>query len=360
MNIEVPDYCKNLGAAGQSGSFDWNYTSIPQESLNNREIAVARGHVLGGSTSVNCMIMTRGPSDDYDKIAEITQDDSWTWDNLQDFLKRNEKFGAPVDNRDYSNEYVPDAHGYEGPLDVVPRNYIHELDSYIQAAGNEVGGDLTYNNDMNTGDVLGFGWVQFAIDNGTRGDAGTEFLGNEFENRDGLSVLLDHRVSRLYPTGDNTFKTVEFTPDNGQTWINATAKTAVVLSAGSVNTPNILMHSGIGEKNMLEAAGIPVLHELPSVGKNWTEQPSTRLEYKVDSTDTEDELLRNQTLAQQVEARWNTTKDGVLSMGPLEGIAWLRNPEDADIEDPSSGPGTPHFELYVWVSCDLNESRSTC
>jgi choline dehydrogenase-like flavoprotein len=97
-----------MGAAGNTHLYDWNFTTIPQPSLNNREIPFARGHIVGGSSSVSklllmplkgsmalilifvidCMIYTRGSADDYDKMAEISGEEAWTWENLVPYMKR--------------------------------------------------------------------------------------------------------------------------------------------------------------------------------------------------------------------------------------------------------------------------------
>jgi hypothetical protein len=134
-----------------------------------------------------------------------------------------------------------------------------------------------------------------------------------------------------------------------ETFWNITANRAVVLSAGVVGSPRILLYSGIGPSDVLSPVGIETLYELPSVGKNITEQPGCRLEFRVNSTDTEDTVIRNDTLDAQLLEQWNETRTGFLSMGPLNPIAWLRLPDDAPVEDPSTGPNTPHYELFAWV-----------
>lgn len=128
----------------------------------------------------------------------------------------------------------------------------------------------------------------------------------------------------------------------------------VVLSAGAIGTPHILMLSGIGPKEVLTHLGITTLVDLPSVGQNLTDHPLIQTHFLVNSTKTFDDVLRNETLAQQAFAQWNTTRQGLFA-GPSGGtIGFLRLPSDSPLlsrfGDPASGPHSPHIELIFAVS----------
>jgi choline dehydrogenase-like flavoprotein len=127
-----------------------------------------------------------------------------------------------------------------------------------------------------------------------------------------------------------------------------------VLSAGVVGSPRILLNSGIGPAEELKAIGITPEHDLPSVGKNVTEQPSTRFEYLVNAVDTQDTPKRSAEIWQERLDQWKNSKQGPLVNQPINTIGWFRLPEDDPIlqkyPDFAAGPTSPHYEIYVWVS----------
>ena len=134
----------------------------------------------------------------------------------------------------------------------------------------------------------------------------------------------------------------------------------MILSAGSIGTPHILMHSGIGDAQDLTALGITPVHNLPSVGRNLTDHPIVRVSWLVNSTKTFDDAERNATLASEEFDQWNTTRTGLLVDPVSSQLGWLRLPENSPIlqnfEDPSAGPLSAHFELLFtvgWISPHL-------
>jgi choline dehydrogenase-like flavoprotein len=134
-----------------------------------------------------------------------------------------------------------------------------------------------------------------------------------------------------------------------------TASKELVLSAGSIGTPTILMHSGIGDSTELSTLGITPLHNLPSVGKNLTDHPLLGTSYSVNTTDTPDDIVRNATLTAFYERQWNVTRTGPFSSSSGNWIGWFRfnlsSPAFRGIgEDPSSGPHAPHYEILAGVS----------
>ena len=132
-----------------------------------------------------------------------------------------------------------------------------------------------------------------------------------------------------------------------------TASKEIVLSAGTVGTPTILMNSGIGDEAELKALGITPVLNLPSVGKNVSDHPFVSNVWFVNSTDTLDNIARNATLAAELLQQWNQTKTGPFVDPFGTHIAWLRLPNNASAlqgtPDPSSGPLSPHYELITAV-----------
>lgn len=130
-----------------------------------------------------------------------------------------------------------------------------------------------------------------------------------------------------------------------------TAKKEIILSAGSIGTPAILLHSGIGNASALSALGIQPLHDLPSVGMNFSDHAVLGLSWLVNSTGTWETAARNATLASEEFGLWNTTHMGPLVDPVTSHIGWLRVPDNSSIfqgvSDSAAGPNTAHFELLI-------------
>lgn len=103
------------------------------------------------------MIYTRGSSDDFDRYAEISGDEGWSWDNMLPYFKKNEKWTAPKDGHNTSAQYLPETHGFDGVTAVSLAGYPSAIDDMVFEASDELQGDYAYNVDMNAGNPLGFG-----------------------------------------------------------------------------------------------------------------------------------------------------------------------------------------------------------
>ncbi|KAJ7881442.1 aryl-alcohol oxidase [Mycena leptocephala] len=289
---------------------DWNFTTTPQAGLNGRSLAYNRGFVLGGSSSVNYMVYTRGSKEDFDRWAKVTGDDGCV--SLAGFP-------SPVDSR------------------------VIETTTELE--------EFPFNLDMNSGYQLGIGWGQATIKNGSRSSSATSYLAPQFVARPNLHVLLHARVTRVLPTISNTFRTVEFVQDLDGKRFTLTAKKEIILSAGSIGTPNILLNSGIGNSSTLTSLGIKPVHNLPSVGQNLSDHSLLFFSFLVNSNDTFETAERNTTLAADQFAQWNTSRTGPLVDNPLSHMGWLRIPDNSSIfekfPDPAAGPNTSHYELII-------------
>ncbi|KAF8209500.1 hypothetical protein K438DRAFT_1753838 [Mycena galopus ATCC 62051] len=344
LDIIVPFYCP---LATPNTAQDWNYTTVPQPGLGGRSIPYNRGFVLGGSSSVNYMVYTRGPSNDFDRWAEVTGDDTWSWDNLQSYIKLNEKWVPPADNHNTAGQYNPADHSTTGVNSVSLSGYPTAIDSRVIETTSQLSG-FPFNLDMNSGNPLGIGWGQLTVGNGSRSSSAVSYLAPQYLNRPNLYVLLNARVTRVLQTTPGVVTTVEFVQDLDGPLYTFTATKEVILSAGSIGTPNILMHSGIGNNATLSALGITPVHHLPSVGQNLTDHSLLYLSFTVTGLDTFETAERNATLAAEELAQWTATKTGPLVDNPLSQIGWLRLPDtlfNASYPDVSSGPLAPHYEL---------------
>lgn len=346
----VPNYSFNL----QSTIYDWNYTSTPQPGLNNRRVAIPRGHILGGCSSINGMFYTRGSSDDYDRWAKVTGDDGWSWKRILPYIIKNERWTTPTDQRNISGQYNHTVHGRNGKTFVSLYSVPEALDAKIMEASKQLGGDFRYNIDTNSGDALGIGWLQVTVGNGERSSAATAYLAPEYLKRPNLHVLVKNRVTKVLQTTTNrgvpVVRTVQFSEGYTSTGAKyeVTAQKEVIMSAGSFGTPYILQLSGIGNAKELRAVGIHPIADLPSVGKNLTDQPQFTLIWPLGMNETQTFTPTAEHQAQWL-AEWRANRTGPLTGVGVNSIAWIRIPDSSPIwqnhSDPAAGRKTPHLEL---------------
>ena len=132
------------------------------------------------------------------------------------------------------------------------------------------------------------------------------------------------------------------------------ARKEIVLSAGSINTPQILFNSGIGDNATLQSMGIAPVIDLPAVGKNLSDHPIITLSWQVNSSTTYDNFNRNATILNAEIIKWQTTREGPLANGIAQHIGFVRVPDNSSVFtntiNPASGPNSPHFEIFVSVS----------
>ncbi|KAJ7681664.1 alcohol oxidase [Mycena rosella] len=346
LDIMVPFFCPS--ASLPNTPQDWNFTTTPQTGLNGRSIDYPRGLGLGGSTSVNCQIYTRGSKEDFDRWAKVTGDDGWSWNSLIPYQRKNERFSLQTsDHHNITGQFNPAVHGYDGINTVSLAGFPSPLDARVIKTTTE-SKEFPFNLDMNSGYPIGIGWGQATIKNGSRSSSATSYLAPQFVARPNLYVLLNARVTRVLQTSTGAFRTVEFVQTPNGKLITLTAKKEVILSAGSVGTPTILLHSGIGDASTLTSLGIKSLHNLPSVGQNLTDHPLAFASFLVNSNNTFETAERNATLAAQELAQWNTTRTGPLVDNVLSHIGFFRVPTLVhQYPDPAAGPNTAHYEFFV-------------
>ncbi|KAJ7909022.1 pyranose dehydrogenase [Mycena leptocephala] len=338
-----------------------NYTTVPQPGLNGRNIGNPRAHILGGcsahSTMGCIMVYTRGSEDDYNRFAAVTGDPGWSWDRLLPYFFKNEKWTPPADHHDTRGQFNPSVHSTTGINSVSLAGFPWPIFSqHVIEATKELQGEWTFNLDMNSGKPLGLGWLQTTIGGGERSSSATSYLGPQFIHRENLHVLLHAQVSKLVDPGrvggKLTFGGVQFA--QGGNLFTASAAKEIILSAGSVGTPSILLHSGIGDQATLTDLGIPTLLDLPSVGRNASDQPLFGAGWFVDSNQTRESITQNATRFNEAFAEWNRSHTGPFSAIGTTHIAWLRlSPETLasnSFADPSAGPYSPHIEVSLTVS----------
>jgi len=239
-----------MGRMHDYGMFDWGYHTEPEPNLNNRRIEAMRGKVLGGSSSINVMAYTRGNRGDYDRWAQKGAR-GWSYADVLPYFRRCETFEKGADTW----------RGGDGPLGTEFAKTKDPLyDAWLEAA-KACRYPLTP--DYNGKQQEGFGRAQFTIRNGRRASSANAFL-RPARGRKNLTVETAAHTTRVLLDGSHA-KGVEYVKDGATR--RAEAAREVILAAGTFNTPQILMLSGIGPAAHLREFGIKVIVDLP-VGKN--------------------------------------------------------------------------------------------
>ncbi|CAM3745390.1 GMC family oxidoreductase [Parendozoicomonas haliclonae] len=238
-----------------SKKYNWAYESKPDPSIRKGSpLFTPRGKTLGGSSAINAMVYVRGHKSDYNRWVE-QGNTGWGWENVLPYFRKSES------NSLGACHY----HGDSGPLSVTSIKTQYPLnDVFLQAAG-EVG--LPLSADFNATQFEGAGTYQFTIKDGQRCGVARGYLHPAME-REGLTVEVNAHVSRILFDG-KCAEGVEYL-QNGKLKSVRTRR-EVLLCSGAINSPQILMCSGVGDQQELERHGIAVVHNLPGVGKNLQE-----------------------------------------------------------------------------------------
>ena len=259
--IHVP---LGYGKLFNDASVNWLYQTEPQQHLNGRRISQPRGKVLGGSSSINGLVYIRGQREDFDDWRD-EGNPGWGYDDVLPYFKRAE------DQQRGADEY----HGVGGPQAVSDQTEPHELCDAFVAAGEQVG--LPFNPDFNGARQEGVGYFQTTSRRGRRCSTATGYL-KPARKRPNLHVETRAMTTRLLLEGKRVVG-VEFRDRGGQL---RTVKAAreVLLSAGAINSPQLLMLSGIGSGQNLKRFELNVAHELPGVGEHLQDHAQVRTTYR--------------------------------------------------------------------------------
>ncbi|KAJ7699532.1 aryl-alcohol-oxidase from pleurotus Eryingii [Mycena rosella] len=340
-----------LAGQGAGTVFDWNYTTTHQVGLNGRAFAYPRGFVMGGSSSLNAMIYQRGPRDDFDRLASVSGDPGWTWDNLQEFIFKNEKHVPAWNNRSDAGEYNPRVHGH-GPLLSSLTATPWELDRRVMQTAADHSDEYPFNLDLNSGDGLGVGWIQTSVGNSARSSSSSAYLHPALDSRNNIDLLLHTQVTNLISSGSGSKLTGVQVSQNAHEYEFAATK-EVILSAGSVGTPQILMLSGVGPKEELQKFGIKSVVDLPDVGRNLQDQAIVGLQWEA-KAETLSGLLNDPAAFSAALAQYAINKTGIAAANSVvNSIAFLRLPDGSPLlkgGDPAAGPHAAHFEFAFLAS----------
>ena len=286
-----------LGASSlfKNKKYGWGYETEPEPNLNNRSINWPRGKTLGGSSSINGMLYIRGQSEDYE-AWENSGNRGWGY---RDLIKQ---FINLENNQNHEDQY----HGSFGPLWVETYQSSLEASRVFMNACKESG--IKENRDFNGADQEGFGTYQVNIKNGQRFSAADAFL-KPILSRSNLELITNTLVLKIII---NNKKAVGVKIKNRQGTNVVTADSEIILCGGAINSPQILMLSGIGPKEILRKINVPVNHDLPGVGQNLQDHLTVNISYKVDHLQTFGELMKPLRMIKNLYQYW-IKRNGLLT-----------------------------------------------
>lgn len=327
-------------------SVDWCYKTQPDQGLNGRQIEWPRGKVLGGSSSLNGLLYVRGQPQDYDRWRQMGNV-GWGWDDVLPLFKRAEK-----------NERGADAyHGDQGPLSVSNMRIQRPITDAWVAAAQAAG--YPFNPDYNGAEQEGVGFFQLTAQNGRRCSAAVAYL-NPVKSRDNLWIITHAHAHRV-EIEDGRATGVVYSDRNGTEHV-IHASREVILAGGAINSPQLLMLSGIGAPEQLSEHGIAVTKALPGVGQNLQDHLQARLVYKCNEPTLNDEVttLRGQA---RIALKYLMFRAGPMTMAASLATGFLKT--NADLETPdiqfhvqplsaeNPGKGADRFSAFTMSVCQL-------
>jgi choline dehydrogenase len=245
--VRMPAGIARLG----SPRFNWQYETAPQAAMNGRRMYQPRGRTLGGSSSVNAMVYMRGQPADYDHWRQLGNA-GWSYADVLPYFKKAEH------NERLNDEF----HGQDGPLNVAERPYNNPLTHVFVEAAQQAG--IPFNPDFNGAVQVGCGLFQVTQKNGERWSAASAYL-HPAASRRNLTIVTEAQATRVIVEKGRAVA-VEYVRRGKRH--TARAEREILLAAGAINSPQLLLLSGIGPAEELRALRVPIVLDLAGVGKN--------------------------------------------------------------------------------------------
>lgn len=319
--------------------YDWCFQSEPNAALDGRTLAYPRGKVIGGTSTINGHVYTRGQAADYDHWRDLGIV-GWGWSDVLPYFKKSEHQVRGPD----------EWHGVDGPLYVSDsRCQMPLLDVFLKAAA-EVG--VSPVSDFNRGNNEGCGYFQVTQKDGERWSAADGYL-SPVKSRNNLTIITHAHASRILFTNKEA-SGVEFWT-NGEL-VRARSQSEVIVSAGTIGSPHLLQLSGVGPGSVLKEHGVEVLHDLPGVGENLQEHVIFRMIYRVSAIGTLNESLRSPIGILRMALNYFLFRKGPMTMGPSQAGAFLRSSPSVDRPDleliiqPLSLPVGAYTKMGPWAT----------
>ena len=353
---------------------DWLYQTEPDAGLNGRRLRYPRGKTLGGCSSINGMIYMRGQARDYDQWAQLTGDDSWRWDNVLPAFRRHEDHwrldqpGSASD--DFQRLHGNKSTGSTGEWRVEKQRLRWDvLDAFAQAA-QQAG--IAATDDFNGGNNEGVGYFEVNQKAGWRWNTAKAFLRPACTERANFTLWTNAQAAQLVmqtqPDGSRRCTGVRVCKDGEMVTVHA--RHEVILSAGAINSPQLLQLSGIGPAALLQQHGIGVLQDSPGVGANLQDHLQIRAVYQVQGVPTLNTLASSLWGKGKIGLEYALRRSGPMSMAPSQLGAFTRSspayahPNLEYHVQPLSldafGEPLHHFPAFTASVCNLNPtSRGT-
>jgi len=319
---------------------DWLYQTEPAPGLNGRTLRYPRGKVLGGSSSINGMIYMRGQSRDYDRWAELTGDDEWCWDRcLADFKAHEDHYRLDGTERakdqpapaSATSAAFSNLHGHGGEWRVEKQRLRWDVLDAFAAAAQEAG--IPASDDFNHGSNEGVGYFEVNQKAGWRWNAAKAFLRPACMGRPNFELWSGAQVARLTIERTDQASTAsalrcagaEVWTQGGLTRARLAPGGELILSAGSIGSPQILQLSGIGPADLLRQHGIEVSADLPGVGANLQDHLQIRTIYKIKGGKTLNQLAGSLWGKGLIGLEYALRRTGPMSMAPSQLGAFTRS-----------------------------------
>ena len=321
---------------------DWLYQTEPDPGLNGRRLRYPRGKVLGGCSSINGMIYMRGQARDYAQWAQLTGDDTWSWDNVLPAFRRHEDHwrldASHTADADFQRLHGHRSLGSTGEWRVEKQRLRWDvLDAFAQAA-QQAGIPAT--SDFNRGCNEGVGYFEVNQKSGWRWNTAKAFVRPTCYGRANFAMWTSAQATRLLTErqADGQRRCTGVQVCRGQELVTVRATREVLLCAGAVNSPQLLQLSGIGPAALLHQHGIEVVHELPGVGANLQDHLQIRSVYKVRGVPTLNTLASSWWGKARIGLQYLLSRSGPMSMAPSQLGAFTR-----------SDPSQPHPNIEYHV-----------
>ena len=325
--IQIP---LGLGRLWQRRMFDWGYDTEPEPTLHDRRVPVRRGKVLGGSSSVNVMVYTRGHRGDFDRWARQGAT-GWSYADVLPYFKRSESWEGGEDPW----------RGGTGPLGTQSARIEDPIHDALREAARTRGWGETA--DANGETQVGLGRAQFTIRAGRRASAANAYLKPALQ-RGNLTLRTGALATRIELRGGRAVG-VHFIDAGRESYAEAARE--VVLCGGVFNSPQLLMLSGIGPADELRALGIAPVADLP-VGRNLCDHLAVSLRWRRREPGPFQRGMRLDRVALAMARAW-LLRDGPATTLPLGLIAFLQSMPDDEAPDLEFMLGAPPFEARPWL-----------
>ncbi|MEL6750671.1 MAG: choline dehydrogenase, partial [Pseudomonadota bacterium] len=348
--IHVPvGYFKTM----HNPAMDWCYQTEPDKGINGRSLNWPRGKVLGGSSSLNGLLYVRGQAEDYDRWRQMGCE-GWGFDDVLPLFKRAE------DQERGANEF----HGTGGPLSVTNATVQRPIcDAWVEAA--QAAGHK-FNDDYNGASQEGVGYFQLTVKNGKRCSSAVAYL-KPARRRANLTIIT-RALSEKIVIEDGRAVGVTYRNRAGES-VTLRARKEVIISAGAINTPQLLMLSGIGPSDHLAEHGIETIKEAPTVGEGLQDHLQARVVFKTKKPTLNDEV---RSLFQQarIGLQYVATRSGPMTMAASLATGFMKTRPELETPDiqfhvqpwsaDSPGEGVHKFSAFTMSVCQLRpESRGT-